>query len=1137
MRKILLLILTFILSVLLIGAVVACVSTTRNGYSIELVDKDAKFEFYVGEIDWSSIYFYLYDEDDNLIDAYAVTESMVNKGDLNKLNTKGTKTVEISFQGASMLITLKLNEKVVVPTYTLKFDAGEGTFNVDGTVTPGSNIKVVETSRLEAITEPKRIGYKFEGWYEDALGTGARLETPYSPKRDITFYAKWSDALKFTLQYENFKDGESQGIIGTEYNVENNTEITLRAPQNYSDRVFVGYEIWNMDEVYNPETSTIINAVENLDTYTWNISFNTNVRILYETKMLNVSFFSPAWEEGAVINGVVISAGFYKIQVPYGTTLVKDIAPVPVLPELAGHTGYWYDFYTGKEPLYGKVTTDVDVRAQYDIVSVTMSFYDENDVENKEMARVVDYGGYIDNEPRVPNKEGHTGYWYVINDGYDLTVPNGQLVQISLLDLKMIKDVKVFARYFANDYEVSFIYRLEGMNEDYVETFTYKYDSYIESAVDLTVDKEINGQIYKGYDPKYYKINWKTGNNLVSFDTPVQVKGNVKYTASTEEKPYAIDFRLPELFADRGFNFTNTTKYVKPGERVIPPTIIEEGYEVTGWYYIAPADVYDAELTYDAGDYVFFNGTYYRSLVNENTVAPSNSLTGEVNAGWMKASNRKSYSLDAYGIPVDDFHEYNADPYLDRAFYAEIETKKFEVTFNNLVVSLGSDGYVYEYTSVLTVEIDYDTLIDTASLPSSLTTPTYPDSSPSQFIFEGWYTESEFVTLQVDFDSFKVKSNIDLYAKWSDDLRGTDGLEFEKNFDADGVTVKSYTVVGLDTKIAEFSHLTLRIPNLYDGKPVVAIADNAFDYFDRTLYFDTIIIPENLEDIGDNAFAGCYSVKNFDLTTNDNFIYEEGVLYSADKTIIYYVTKNSSSWNDKTQFEIPSVTTEIKGGAFANISTLEIVTIEGLTYENGSYNANGNLKKIGSYAFTGCYSLTSITLPNSLVEIGSYAFKDASSLNNVIIDSTSSELLVVGKCAFENATNALRKNGDYLTLANVLIKYLGDSEEVVLLDSLVAIADGAFDRNATDEVTSNYILKKLTISSTSELKYIGHDVFLSCSSLASISILSASKPLVESDSFNGVALSCKLYVNSALLNEYLNDANYEFFDNDEIIGA
>ncbi len=1139
MRKILLSILTITFTVLFIGVLVACGSTTQHGFSIELVDKNATFEFYVGEIDWESISFYLYDEEDNLVDAYSVTESMVNKADLSKLTTKGTKTVEINFQGAKMYVTLKLNEKEVVPTYTLKFDAGDGTFNVDGTVSPGSNIKIVETARLEAITEPKRTGYKFEGWYEDALGTGTRLETPYTPKRDITFYAKWSDALKYSLQYENFKDGESQGVISTEYNIENNTEITLLTPQNYSDRVFIGYEIWNMDELYSPETSTILKVEDNIDVYTWNITFNTNVRILYETKMVNISFFSTAWEEGAVVNGITITAGFYKTQVPYGTNLVKDIAPVPVLPELPGHTGFWYDLSTGQAPVYGKITTDLDIRSQYDILSVTMSFYDENNVENKEMARVVDYGDYIDNEPRVPNKDGHTGYWYVINDGYDSSVPNGQLVQISLLDLKMVKDIKVFAKYFPNDYEVSFIYRLEGMSEDCIETFKYKYDTFIDNPVDLTLDKEIDGIVYKGYDPKYYKINWKTGNNLVSFDSPIQVKGNIKYTASTELKPYAIDFRLPELFSNRGFDFTNTTIMVKPGEKVTPPTIIEEGYEVKGWYYIAPADVYDATLIYQAGEYVFFNGTYYRSLVDNNTVEPCNILTNEVNGGWMKASNRKSYSLDdiPYGIQVDDFHEYNEDPFLDRAFYAEIETKKFDVIFNNLVISGTNGSYTYNYSPVATLSIDYDSLIDSSLIPTSLTVPTYPDGMVGQFVFEGWYTESEFVTLQIDFDEFKVKSEIHLYAKWSDDLRGTDGLLFNPNFDDDGVTVKNYTVVGLNTKIAEFSHLTLRIPNLFEGKPVVAIEDNAFDYFDKTLYVDTIIIPENIVSIGHNAFAGCYSVQNIDITANSNFIFEDGVLYSADKTIIYYVASNSKDWANKTQFIIPNSTTEIIGGAFANISTLETVTIEGLTFENGSYNSNGNLQKVGSYAFAGCYALKSIMIPNSLTEIGAFAFKDNYSLNSVVIDNTSSGLFLVGKGAFENAYNALRENGDYLTIANVLIKYIGDSEEVTLLDSIISIADGAFDRNSTDEVASNYVIKKLTISSTSDLKYIGHEVFLSCSSLASINIMSVNKPMVESDSFSGVALSCKLYVNSSLMDEYLNDKNYNFFDNDSIIGA
>ena len=50
-------------------------------------------------------------------------------------------------------------------------------------------------------------------------------------------------------------------------------------------------------------------------------------------------------------------------------------------------------------------------------------------------------------------------------------------------------------------------------------------------------------------------------------------------------------------------------------------------------------------------------------------------------------------------------------------------------------------------------------------------------------------------------------------------------------------------------------------------------------------------------------------------------------------------------------------------------------------------------------------------------------------------------------------------------------------------------------------------------------------------------MLTDSKVEIENDSFNGIALSAKLYVNEDLLDEYASDDNYLVFGKDNILGA
>ena len=188
---------------------------------------------------------------------------------------------------------------------------------------------------------------------------------------------------------------------------------------------------------------------------------------------------------------------------------------------------------------------------------------------------------------------------------------------------------------------------------------------------------------------------------------------------------------------------------------------------------------------------------------------------------------------------------------------------------------------------------------------------------------------------------------------------------------------------------------------------------------------------------------------------------EYGVKYSRDgkKLLKAYF----SSWEE--EYVVREGTEVICDGAFSCCFSLQSVTIPNSVTKIGdsafwsckslqSVTIPNSVTSIGDYAFYRCYSLQSVTIPNSVTKIGDYAFEQCYSLQSVTIPNS---VTSIGDYAFEQCYSL---------------------QSVTIPNSITSIGDGVFN-----------VCKSLqSITIPNSVTKIGGGAFRRCESLQSVTI-------------------------------------------------
>ena len=268
---------------------------------------------------------------------------------------------------------------------------------------------------------------------------------------------------------------------------------------------------------------------------------------------------------------------------------------------------------------------------------------------------------------------------------------------------------------------------------------------------------------------------------------------------------------------------------------------------------------------------------------------------------------------------------------------------------------------------------------------------------------------------------------------------------------------------------------------------VTTIGNSAFHYCKS---LTSVTIGDSVTTIGESAFSYCENLKKVYCNATMPPSIGSGVFYSSASVRRIYVYDEcvdlyKSAWSSYAGSiytngqNCPNTTIIEYTTSDGNTITSSKLPIISNTYENGvgKLIVSGNLCKIPTWAFSGCTSLTSVTIPDSVTTIGYQAFYGCSSLTSVTIPDS---VTTIGEMTFYhcNSLSSVTIPDSVTTIEHSVFSGCTSLTSVTIPDSVTTIGENAFQD--CDSLTSVTIPDSVTT--------IGRQAFSGCSSLTSVTI-------------------------------------------------
>ncbi len=321
----------------------------------------------------------------------------------------------------------------------IKFEENGGSAVTNISVTPGAAIS--EPS------DPTRIGYTFEGWYEDDNTFLTEYTFVTMPNNSITLYAKWT-----TIDYNVIFDANAgTGSMSNQTIPYDSSEYLEPNTFTLTGYTFTG---WNTET--NGTGTTYLDEV--------NFTMDVEGITLYAQWAINQYNVEYVDFDGSVLQ----TEGF-----DYNADLSGVTAPADPT-----RVGYTFDSWSGTVPAT-MGSSDVTITATYTINQYTVEYvdYDGTVFQTEDFNYNSDLSGVT--APTDPTREGYTF------NGWDITLPATMSAN----------DVTITATYTINQYTVEYV----DHNGTVLQTADYDYNADLSGVTEPTDPIRV-GYTFNGWD-------------------------------------------------------------------------------------------------------------------------------------------------------------------------------------------------------------------------------------------------------------------------------------------------------------------------------------------------------------------------------------------------------------------------------------------------------------------------------------------------------------------------------------------------------------------------------------------------------------------------------------------------------------